>query len=370
MNAQRLFLPQLVILLLLVACNGESLPSTPALSVPGNPDSPPAFTVFTQNVYVGTNVDAVLAAPAEELPAAIGQALATFLATDWPARADAIAARIVSSRAEAVVLNELTNLTVTGFGGLLPELDVPFLPVLMQRIAAHGGNYQIAAMVANTDANLAVGPGTIRLRDFDAVLVRGGVPFELVAQQQFAARAPVNLGSLGSFDLIRGFVAVEVMSASGPVLVVGTHLEPVETSPLLQAAQAQELLGWLGGRGVATVVAGDINSAPTDPSPAAPYRQLLAAGFRDSWQERVGPRQDPGFTCCHDESLLNQQPTLVKRIDHVLVRSPRPGRGVISAELFGAEPTDRLPNGLWPADHAGILATMTFPGGTSALPVP
>lgn len=350
-----------VAVLLLGACRPDTA-STPTMAKAElHPAAAHALTVFAQNVYVGTDVDAVLTAPPEQLPAAIGAALATFLSTDWPARADAIAAKIVEANADAVALNELTKLTVTGLSPLLPEIYVDFLPVLMDRIAARGGAYLVGGLVANTDAKLSVGPGLIRLQDFDALLIREGVPFTTVAEQQFVARAPVDFGPLGSFELIRGFVAADLTLNGGRVRVVATHLEPRETAPALQSAQAAELLVWLDPS-VPTIVAGDLNSTPTDLAAAAPYQQFAAAGFRDSWLERTGPRADPGFTCCHAGDLVNASPTMVKRIDFVLVRNPGAGRGATSAELFGVAQGDRLLSGLWPSDHAGVLARVLFPG--------
>ena len=350
-------------LLLLSGCQPDDLVA-PSFSKGGLPpaESARALTVFSQNVYVGTDVDAVLSAPADQLPAAIGQALATFMATDWPARADAFAAKIVATNADVVALNEVTTLTVAGLTPFLPEIYVEFLPILMQRIADHGGNYVVAGQVANTDANLTVGPGQVRLQDFDVMLVRSDRPHTTIAQQQFAARAPVDFGSLGAFALIRGFVAVDVMLQGNPVRVVATHLEPVETAPILQSAQAAELIAWLDAAAVPVIIAGDLNSTPTDPSPASPYQQFAAAGFRDSWLERTGPKSDPGLTCCHAGDLVNAESGMVKRIDYVLIRNTTPGHGATTVGRFGAVQSDRLPNGLWPSDHAGILARVMFPG--------
>ncbi len=350
-------------LLLLSACQADGL-VTPSLAKGGigPAEAAPALTVYTQNVYVGTDVDAVLASPSDQLPAAIGQALATFVATDWPARADAFAAKIVASRADVVALNEVTTLTVTGLTPFLPEIYVEFLPILMARIAAHGGNYVIAGQVANTDADLSVGPGRVRLQDFDLMLVRGDRAFTTIAQQQFAARAPVDFGPLGSFALARGFVAADVMLHGDPVRVVATHLEPWETAPVLQTAQAAELIAWLGSAEIPVIVAGDLNSAPTDLSPAAPYQQFAAAGFRDSWLERTGPNGGAGLTCCQAGDLMNATSTLFKRLDYVLVRNAKPGTGATTVELFGVAQADRLPNGLWPSDHAGVVARVMFPG--------
>jgi endonuclease/exonuclease/phosphatase family metal-dependent hydrolase len=202
----------------------------------------------------------------------------------------------------------------------------------------------------------------IRLQDFDALLIRGDHQFTGVVEQQFAVRAPVDFGPLGAFDLIRGFVAADVTLRGTTVRVVTTHLEPVETAAVLQAAQAAELIEWLGGTTLPIVIAGDLNSAPVDDSPSSPYSQFMSAGFLDAWVERSGPKADQGFTCCHQTDLLNPVSAMEKRIDFVLFRNPSPGRGAVSAELFGVVPKDRLESGLWPSDHAGILATVMYPG--------
>ena len=47
------------------------------------------------------------------------------------------------------------------------------------------------------------------------------------------------------------------------------------------------------------------------------------------------------------------------RIDYVL------GRGPIAAQnlyLVGATPSARTPSGLWPSDHAGVVATLKIRG--------
>jgi hypothetical protein len=58
-------------------------------------------------------------------------------------------------------------------------------------------------------------------------------------------------------------------------------------------------------------------------------------------------------------SALNQ------RIDLVLLRG---AIGVDEVNLIGDRPDDRTPSGLWPADHAGLVAKLEIP--TGSLPVP
>ena len=79
---------------------------------------------------------------------------------------------------------------------------------------------------------------------------------------------------------------------------------------------------------------------------------FFAGGFADGW-----PGAD-GLTCCHAVDLHNPNPTLTKRIDLVLTRG---ALETVSAEVLGDAAADRTPSGLWPSDHAGVVATLRLP---------
>jgi hypothetical protein len=56
--------------------------------------------------------------------------------------------------------------------------------------------------------------------------------------------------------------------------------------------------------------------------------------------------------------LLNARSQLSHRIDLIMLR------GAFTVEdisLIGNKPSDRTPSGLWPSDHAGIVATLAGP---------
>jgi endonuclease/exonuclease/phosphatase family metal-dependent hydrolase len=84
--------------------------------------------------------------------------------------------------------------------------------------------------------------------------------------------------------------------------------------------------------------------------------QLRDAGFVDSWAE-AHPTQ-PGLTCCQEGDLLNSTAALFVRIDYVLTRG---GFNTFSADILGEDTTDKTPTGLWPSDHAGVVARLTLP---------
>jgi hypothetical protein len=100
------------------------------------------------------------------------------------------------------------------------------------------------------------------------------------------------------------------------------------------------------------VFVGDFNSA-ADGSSTATYANLIAAGLQDAWTH-VLPG-DPGYTSTQNADLMNPISLLSERIDLVLHRG---GFSALDVELVGENPADRTPSGLWPSDHAGIVATL------------
>jgi endonuclease/exonuclease/phosphatase family metal-dependent hydrolase len=100
------------------------------------------------------------------------------------------------------------------------------------------------------------------------------------------------------------------------------------------------------------VLVGDLNSAPDDTVGA--YGTFAAAGYVDAWVVARGP--EGGFTAGQAELLDNVPSKLDHRIDDVLYQ-PRWVEAV-AAEVLGEELEDRTAAGLWPSDHAGVVATL------------
>jgi hypothetical protein len=65
----------------------------------------------------------------------------------------------------------------------------------------------------------------------------------------------------------------------------------------------------------------------------------------------------PGLTCCFAADLRSTAQPLASRVDLVLY-----GNGVRAtrAEIVGESLRDRV-GGLWPSDHAGMVARLRFP---------
>jgi endonuclease/exonuclease/phosphatase family metal-dependent hydrolase len=164
-----------------------------------------------------------------------------------------------------------------------------------------------------------------------------------------------NLGQ--SIDVKRGWTSVDVSAKGTKFRFVNTHLESFH--PIIRQMQAGELVAPTGPVGSApgkAVLVGDMNS---DPNQAFPnnlaYNTLIAAGLADTWT--AANPGDPGLTCCFDELLDNPSPVGVfdQRIDDVLTKG---AIGVSRSRIVGLNPFNKTPSGLWPSDHAGVVATL------------
>src|SRR5262245_1824573 len=137
-------------------------------------------TVMTRNLYLGTDLTPIFAAPSPPaLFAAVGAAWAQVQANDFPARAEALADEIAAAEPDLVGLQEamLFRTDVPPDGPATPAETVAydFVDLLVAALAQRGLDYAPAASFTGTDAELPAGlPPTkdVRLTDRVVVLVR------------------------------------------------------------------------------------------------------------------------------------------------------------------------------------------------------
>ena len=105
--------------------------------------------VMTQNLYLGSSLDAAIDAtnPAEFL-VAVATIYGTVQFTNFPARAEAIAAEVAANNPDVIGLQEVSNWISVG-PGAPPSLD--FLAILQQALQNEGLHYSVAAVSNNAN---------------------------------------------------------------------------------------------------------------------------------------------------------------------------------------------------------------------------
>jgi endonuclease/exonuclease/phosphatase family metal-dependent hydrolase len=320
--------------------------------------------IMTQNVYQGTNFDELAGATSpDEFVAAITATYNDVLATQPAERAAAVASEIAREKPDLVSLQEVATL-LTGNG---PATTVKFdyLQLLQADLGALGQNYSVIAKLPEFDATAPSSLG------FSVRLVRGDVVLARTSDNATASNVQadhyVDHSSLptpiGLVQDLRGLASVDVSMGGATLRFATTHLD---TAQSIQSQQMKELISSLSGATLPLIVAGDFNANADDPKDPtfATYQAAIDAGFVDAWSEANGG--DPGYTCCQAANLLNPTSSLNQRIDLALLRG---GVGVDDVRLIGDSDGDRItPSGLWPSDHAGLIATLDIPEGRIAAP--
>jgi endonuclease/exonuclease/phosphatase family metal-dependent hydrolase len=326
----------------------------------------PLLTLMTWNVYLGADLSLIFnATTPEEFFAAVGAAYDTIQATNFVERANSIADEIQKTSPDLIGLQEVALLRTQSppDGPATPATNVSFdyLQILIDALNARGLKYEPIVVQTAFDAEapglISGSPVDIRLNDREVILAKADRDFTLsnIQGAQFAANFTVPT-PFGSISLPRAWVSVDVTFDKGgdKARIVSTHLEPLlhpQLSPIIQELQADELLNGPGNTNLPVVFIGDFNSNP-DGTGTATYSKLINAGFIDAW---TIAGKGNGFTCCQDEDLLNQISFLDRRIDLILFRG---NFDVKDIELVGNSQNDRTTSGLWPSDHAGVVAKL------------
>ena len=324
-------------------------------------DTMQPLTVMTYNVYVGSSTDDLLSVEGLlQVPTEVTNVYKNTIASDFPARATAIANSIKTHQPHLIGLQEISLIRrqspgdlITGGTVLAEEVEMDYLQILSDALQAVGLNYQVAAKVENFDVEMpmltATGIDDIRLTDYDVILARHDVETADATAANYEAAFTVDL--LGLY-VKRGYVAVDATVNGNTYRFVNTHLESY--SEAARVAQTQELINRLADETLPIILLGDFNTPAPD---GTAYQLLLTAEYIDVWQ---ADSEGSGNTSYQDSDLRNETSLLSKRIDLIFVSNQE---GEVSAitHTVGDKADDRLPNGnLWPSDHAGVVAQITF----------
>ena len=323
-------------------------------------------TVMTRNLYLGASLDGVLAAEDFlELAVAVADVWDTVQETDFEERAGALADEIVDARVDLVALQEAA-IWRTQFPSdpttAATDVVYDFVEILIDALYERGAYYEVVVSQDRLDAELpSITGGDIRFTDRDVILARktrrhGHLTVLATDAAHFDPDhlLSVPVGGPGGpvVTILRGWVSADVRVRGKKFRIVNTHLEDPTFSPpvaLLQAATALELLAGPLDTDMPVICLGDFNADAFGGSET--YDILLDGGLEDVWTDLF----DPGLTWGQAPDLLNEESTLTERLDLILFRGPfRVG----DVDVVGEDPDDRTKSGLWPSDHAGVVATL------------
>ena len=327
-------------------------------------DGPKPVKVMTWNLFYGFDDGPVIAAALSGDPSLVAEAATEAWrqvhATSFRKRVRDIAFRIRLDAPDLVGVQEAVKYVQIGSTGSIVE-TIDHLEILVAALREVGMKYEVVSSVDTLTVDLPVldaeGNLTmVSIQDRSAILSRTGHAVAVSNPQH--GIYPYILGPPDfPFPLAQGWASVDVDAGGHRFRFVTTHLEDASADPAilpLQQAQALELVNVHLASGLPVVFTGDFN---TDGFRKWPTYKLLTRdlGLTDAWT--AVNRGRPGLTWGQAPDLLNPVPRLTQRLDLVLLSG---AFRVTDADVVGATLLDRIPAGMWPSDHAGVVVTL-FP---------
>jgi endonuclease/exonuclease/phosphatase family metal-dependent hydrolase len=318
---------------------------------------PHQITIMTRNMDAGTDFGPVLAAHTfPEFLTGVAELYAEVQASNPPERAAAVAQEIAAAQPDLVALQEVSQWRTGPLFGNPTTVVYDVLASLLTELDAQGLHYAPVALIPELTISAPCACGfSVGYSDSEVILARTDLPpvdftLDNVQAQHFTHLLTVpSVG--GPVTIPHGWASVDVHIPGKTFRFITTHLEGAY--PPVQVAQGAELLAGPGNTTLPTIYAGDFNSAAVGgPDQTPTYGNLIAAGLVDLWG--AANPGDPGLTWpLHGEDPYTQSMPPTERIDLVFSA----GRvDAVNAQRIGTD--DLTPSGLWPSDHAGVVATV------------
>ena len=304
---------------------------------------------MTQDLGVGGDLQAVLAAPAASQPALADTLWAQKDAASFATRVAAIADGIKVRAPDVIGLQSVMQWHHTAPGSTTEELASDYLDTLAAALQARGLAYAPVATVTTADLTLTGAAGDVyRVTDREAILVRAGAATTESTSGTFVAQRTVTIGGT-PVSYPRGWVKVQMSIAGKSFHVVSANLDAVD--PAIEAQQATELVN-VAGTGTGLVM-GNIGADAEDPSwRGYTLMTATATGYVDA----VALAGASFLTCCRDVECVDPSARFSRRNDVILSTADFfPWTGVT---VNGA--TTPMVNGLWPSPHAGVVGAMSL----------
>ncbi len=306
--------------------------------------------VMTQDLGIGVNLEAVLATSPEDVPALVDAMWAEKDQSSFATRVGAIADGIALYYPDLVGLQSVIQWRrqIPASAAPAEELVTDYLELLLAALAARGLAYDPVSIATTADIELTGASGNdYRLTDREVILSWHGLKTGDTAVGTYAAQRTVSVGGLSVEDR-RGWASVSVEKDGKGFRFVSTRLDAIV--PAVQRAQATELAKMLPPDAT-TVLVGNLGpDADLISSPA--YGILLGTG--SAFTDATGSAGAGFPSCCRDVLCVDPAARLDRRADFVLSsRHFRPSWGSWTGGNGAA-----MVGGLWPSDHAAILAGM------------
>jgi hypothetical protein len=325
--------------------------------------------VLTYNVDEGTDfIEVSSATTTLQFIAAVGQTIASVRATNPLARMQAVARQITAAAPTLVSLQEVDRWSSGPFNpatGMCGPLTVEFdmLQELMSALTTLGGHYQVALRAVQYNFPPTPGlilPGTllcVQVVDYNVILARSDLSPSRFQWSNPQSAQFVNMVSLptpvGIIPLPRVWASVDATFNGKAFRFIGTHLE--SSDPNIRELQGGELRAGPANTSLPVIVAMDSN-AQAAPLPQDPtYLDFMARGYNDAWSQLFPTTS--GFTCCQAPSVDNITSQLYQRIDLVLTLGSVEAQNIA---VLGADPASKTSEGLWPSDHAAVVAQLVI----------
>jgi hypothetical protein len=315
------------------------------------------ISVMTRNMDLGSDYGPALAAhDAASFAHGVATIYNEIVASNIAERAAGIAREIQETMPTVVSLQEVSLVQRFVWTGtqwsFLDQIDQ--LAALQTALVQLGLSYSLAIEVHELDIAAPSDAGyLLRIRDSEAILVRSDLPASILTVSNPQIGHYTHLLSfqtpVGIVTAITGWASIDITAMGSIVRIIDTHLESRSAS--IAAQQANELLIGPAATSLAVVVAGDLNSGP---GTATDAYDAIAAAMTDTWS--ATKPNDPGLTLpLHGEDFFPYETSPDRRIDLIFVRGLR----AVTDILIGTD--DLTPSGLYPSDHAGVVARLATP---------
>lgn len=312
--------------------------------------------VATYNLYLGADVSMVFGVRShEELLERARLLRDQLVRTDFPSRAAALAALLVRERIDLAGLQEVarwsrSRLDRDGRPGPA-QVECDFLVELLAALERAGAPYDVHAVNPNFAGGAPVSATeAMSVLGHNVVLVRRGSGVRVLdeATGEFATVLSISTGLPDlTLQVRRGWGRVDAELDGVRFRFGNTHTEAYDAG--VRDAQRDELLAAVATTADPLVLVGDFNASPAEVG--------MPADLVDAWA--AAGDGSTGHTCGQAADLGNTVSALDQRIDYVWVR----GAAVRSCRVVGHRPEDRVPDlGLWPSDHAGVVADVLLGG--------